>query len=987
NFGTTRWLGQILTGLAPEIKAHVTSSKPATIQGAVSMANRLTIDGIKDGIFKKKENARNKKRSNDQNRNRGRDDRSTRQRTGRNFSLTAPKQGQRQRQYAGQHPKYAKCNFHHSGNCPVYGRCNQVGHFIRYCTSRATNERPRPTCFECGDPNHFRRNCPRMNRTTTSAGNRPNHVLAIEGNTTKGTIGIKLVSFISTNFLPLIDMKPSVINPGYEIKIASGLKVVTNMFVRGCRLELEGHTFIIDLIPFGHEVYGERPEGNLKQVKTMKVNEPKIKDIPVVREFTGVSPKDLSGLPPSRKVEFHIDIIPGAMPVVKSPYRLAPTEMQELSNQLKELQEKDYQELNKLTIKNRYPLPRINDLFDQLQGSRYFSKIDLQSGYHQLRVREEDIPKTAFRMRHVVKSEGIHMDPNKIEAVKNWKPPKTPTEIRSFLGLTGYYRRFIKNFLKIAKPLTLLTQKDKKFEWGDEQENAFQTLKDMLCKVNVVADALSRKEWTKLRRARAMSMTIHSSIKARILEAQSEAFKGVNTPAEMLKGLDKQFERKEDDGLYFVERIWVPFYGNLRTLIMNEAHATRYFVHPGSDKMYYDLRGLYWWPGMKKDIALYPEIPEWKWENITIDFIMKLPRTSSGHDAIWVIVDRLTKSAHLLAIREEYKTERLARLYINEIIARHCVPVSIISDRDSHFTSRFWQSLQKALGTQMDLKFSYTNSYHSSMKCAPYEALYGRKYRTQIACPEKSYVDNRRKPLEFSVGDKVLLKVSPWKGVVRFGKQENKRRTCGNYLKYEESRVRIKCVSISKKKKSYYSSFQDLRSSCNEDMVKYEGLRPSTTRARALNEKSNKKIPPTTSQPPGWRVCCLTEVYPSNLKKEKKQNLFIPIEDRVPKTKYPPFENLFEAKVVYNPFLDLPFPMANDQPMWGNNRAVAPTPGAAIVAVDLGDNFTVKGHHLSMIKDRKFDGRSWADPHKHIAEFVEVCGMFHYGALAWMPLN
>ncbi|GKE98731.1 putative reverse transcriptase domain-containing protein [Tanacetum coccineum] len=181
-------------------------------------------------------------------------------------------------------------------------------------------------------------------------------------------------------------------------------------------------------------------------------------------------------------------------------------------------------------------------------------------------------------------------------------------------------------------------------------------------KANVIADALSRKDWMKPRRARAMSMTIHSSIKAKILEAQSEASKDVNTLAEMLQGLDKQFERKEDGGLYFIERIWVPTYGNLRTLIMNEAHATKYSVHPRANKMYYDLRDIYWWPKMKKDINLYvskcltcskvkvehqkpsrllqqPKIPEWKWENITMDFIMKLPRTSSGHDAIWVIVD------------------------------------------------------------------------------------------------------------------------------------------------------------------------------------------------------------------------------------------------------------------------------------------------------------------------------------------------------------
>nr|GEV19792.1 putative reverse transcriptase domain-containing protein [Tanacetum cinerariifolium] len=406
-------VNRYIWGLAPEIKSHVTSSQPATIQGAVSMANRLTTDGIKDGISKKKENVRNKKRSNDQNRNRGRDDRNKRQRTGSNFALTTPDQRQRQH------------------------------------------------------PNHFRRNCPRMNQATTTRGNRANPVLAIEGNPkprnnknrVQGrafTLGVAEApqdpnivtgtfslndhfaivlfdfgadySFISTNFLPLIGIKPSIINPGYEIEIASGVKVVTNMIVRGCRLQLEGHTFIIDLIPFGHEVHRERPEGNLKQLKTMKVNELKLKDIPVVCEFPNVFPKDLSGLPPSREVEFRIDLIHEVMPVAKSPYRLAPTEMQELANQLKELQDKgfirpssspwgalvlfvkkkdgsfcmciDYRELNKLTIQNRYPLPRIDDLFDQLQRSQYFSKIAIRSGYHQLRVREEDIPKTAFRTRY-----------------------------------------------------------------------------------------------------------------------------------------------------------------------------------------------------------------------------------------------------------------------------------------------------------------------------------------------------------------------------------------------------------------------------------------------------------------------------------------------------------------------------------------------------------------------------------------------------------
>ncbi|GJW62552.1 putative reverse transcriptase domain-containing protein [Tanacetum coccineum] len=238
---------------------------------------------------------------------------------------------------------------------------------------------------------------------------------------------------------------------------------------------------------------------------------------------------------------------------------------------------------------------------------------------------------------------------------------------------------------------------------------------------------------------------------------------------------------------------------------MDEAHKTRYSVHPGADKMYYDLRDMYWWPGMKKEIAIYvskcltcvkvkaehqrpsgllqqPEIPEWKWEKIAMDFITKLSRSSSGHDAIWVIVDRLTKSAHFLAIREDYSMEKLARLYIDEIVARHGVPTSIISDRDGRFTS----------------------SYYSSIRCAHFEALYGRKCRSSVLWAEigdsgligpelvqettdkvvvirdrlkaardrqKSYTDNRRKPLEFQVSDHVMLKVSHWKGVVRFGKK------------------------------------------------------------------------------------------------------------------------------------------------------------------------------------------------------------------------
>nr|GEW71538.1 putative reverse transcriptase domain, ribonuclease H-like domain, aspartic peptidase domain protein [Tanacetum cinerariifolium] len=312
-------------------------------------------------------------------------------------------------------------------------------------------------------------------------------------------------------------------------------------------------------------------------------------------------------------------------------------------------------------------------------------------------------------------------------------------------------------------------------------------------KANVVVDALSRKERFKPRRVRAMSMTIQSGLKAKILEAHGEASKDLKAQAKWLRGLERHFEKRNDGGVYFFDRIWIPSVGGIRKLIMNEAHTSRYSVHLGPDKMYYDLKDLYWWHGMKKDIAEYvskcltcskikvehqkpsgllkqPEIPEWKWEKITMDLVTKLPKSSSGHDAIWVVMDRLTKSAHFLPIREDYKTEKLARIYINEIVARHGVPVSIISDHDGRFASHLWQALQKALGTKLNMsiayhpetdgqsertfqtledmlracvmdidgswvthlplvEFSYNNSYHKSIKCAPFEALYGRVVR------------------------------------------------------------------------------------------------------------------------------------------------------------------------------------------------------------------------------------------------------------------
>ncbi|GJU73778.1 putative reverse transcriptase domain-containing protein [Tanacetum coccineum] len=200
--------------------------------------------------------------------------------------------------------------------------------------------------------------------------------------------------------------------------------------------------------------------------------------------------------------------------------------------------------------------------------------------------------------------------------------------------------------------------------------------------------------------------------------------------ARLQRGIDEMIELRNDGASYYLDRIYVPLKGDVKTLIMNEAYKSKYFVHPGADKMYYDLRDKYWWPGMKKDIAVYVskcltclkvkaehqrlsgllqqlEILEWKWEEIAMDFMTKLPKTSNGYGIIWVIVDRLTKSAHFLPMREDFKMDRLARLYLNEIVARHGAPISIISDHDSQFTLRFWQSMQEALGTRLDMSTAY----------------------------------------------------------------------------------------------------------------------------------------------------------------------------------------------------------------------------------------------------------------------------------------
>ncbi|GJV41923.1 putative reverse transcriptase domain-containing protein [Tanacetum coccineum] len=343
------------------------------------------------------------------------------------------------------------------------------------------------------------------------------------------------------------------------------------------------------------------------------------------------------------------------------------------------------------------------------------------------------------------------------------------------------------------------------------QHRWIELLSDYDCEIcyhpgkgNVIADALSRKERIKPLRVRALVMNNGLDLPSRILEAQREAVKIENIEAEDISGILKKLETRADGTLCLDNISWLPCYGDTRSLIMHESHKSKYSIHQGSDKMYHDMKMLYWWPNMKADIATYvskcltcakvkaerqrpfvllvqPDIPEWKWEKITMDFITKLPKTAVVFDSIWVIVDRLTKSAYFLPMRETDSTEKLTRLYMKEIVARHRIPVLIISDHDSHFTSRVWKSLHKALGTQLNLSTVYHPQTDGQAEVG--EAQLTRpeiihettkkifKIRDRMKDArdrQKSYADKRRRSLEFEVGDKVMLKVAPWKGVMRF---------------------------------------------------------------------------------------------------------------------------------------------------------------------------------------------------------------------------
>ncbi|GJU78680.1 putative reverse transcriptase domain-containing protein [Tanacetum coccineum] len=608
-------LEAFIGGLPRSIEGNVTASKPQTLEEAINIAQRLMDQVTKHAPmqvssdnkrkFDDRRTFNNSSHSNNNYRNTNNHYNNHRQQNqsqeaGRAYVVTSSKNGR----YAEDLPLCKRCNYHHTGPCT--GRCNNCNimrHLSKNCRSKKpttrSNQLPMTVvCHACGEKGHNTNQCQKTNI------NAQGRAYMLRDKNAQQDPNIVTDTF-------------------YNIEMVDGNLVSTNTVIKGCTLPLLNQPFEINLmpiklgsfdvvigmdwlskyrakilcdekvvhIPIDSEtliIRGDRSKTQLNliscikteryisqgcqvfmiQVMEKKSDKKKLEDIPVVKEFPDVFPEDLPGIPPVRQVEFQIDLIPGAAPIARTPYRLAPSEMQELSNQLQELTDRgfirpstspwrapvlfvkkkdgffkmciDYQELNKLTIKNHYPLPRIDDLFDQLQGSSVYSKIDLRSGYHQLRVREEDIPKTAFRTRyghyefqvmpfgltnapavfmdlmnrvckpyldkfvivfiddiliysrnkeehashlriilellrkeklyakfskcdfwihivqflvHLINNQGLHVDPAKIKAVKNWTSPTTPTKVRQILGLAGYYRIFIEAFQLLKQKL------------------------------------------------------------------------------------------------------------------------------------------------------------------------------------------------------------------------------------------------------------------------------------------------------------------------------------------------------------------------------------------------------------------------------------------------------------------------------------------------------------------------------------------------------
>nr|GEZ34503.1 putative reverse transcriptase domain-containing protein [Tanacetum cinerariifolium] len=584
------------------------------------------------------------------------------------------------RENAGAWPKCATCNSYNApgGPCRTCFNCNHLGYLAKDYRGMPRNVNPvnarNPpvrACYECGGTDHVRPTCLRLNRAQGQKGNRPNQVVS-----NNGGLGMDWLS-------------------NHKAEIICHERVVRIPLLDGNVLR----------------VLRERTEKKARLLTSVKTSDKKQEEIVVVRD-PEVFPDDLSGLPHVQKIKFQIELIPGATSgyhqlraheddILKTAFRTlyghfeftvmpfgltnAPVVFMDLMNRVCK------------TYLDKFVIVFIDDILiysktqeEHVEHLRIVLKLLKKEKLYAKFSKCEFWPKEVQFLGHVINGNGIHVDPIKIEA------------------------------------------KCKTFDWGEEQELAFQTLKDKLCNAPVLA-----------------------------LPGGLEDFVVYCDASEI--GL----------GYVLMQRV--------------KAEHQR-----------------------PSGLLQQPEILVWKWEGITMDFVSKFPRTSSGHDTIWVIVDRLTKSVYFLPMREDYKMDRLARLYLNKIVARHSVSISIISDHDSCFTSRFWQSMQEALVTRLDISTAYHHQTDGQSERAiqtwedmlracvldfggswdvhlplaevrecqligpklvqqTTEKISQIKDRLKVACDrQKSYADSRRKPLEFSVGDYVLLKVSPWKGPVAY---------------------------------------------------------------------------------------------------------------------------------------------------------------------------------------------------------------------------
>ncbi|XP_069150223.1 uncharacterized protein [Solanum lycopersicum] len=460
------------------------------------------------------------------------------------------------------------------------------------------------------------------------------------------------------------------------------------------------------------------------------------------KEFLDVFPSYLPGVPPDRDINFAIDLEPGTKPISISPYHMAQEELKELKDQLKDL-------LSKGFIRPSWS----NECEESFQKLKTFL-----SSAPVLTLPEEGVDFSVYYDASGVGLGGVLMQKGKANVVADTLSRKTHS-IGSLASLSVEEKPLARDVQLLANSLVRL-QISEENSWKIEQIHAHKFDDEKLC---LIRD-------------------------------------------KVLGGEAKEVVLDSDGVLRIGGRICVPKTDDLIRLILEKAHFSRYSIHPGAAKMYHDLSQHYWWCGMKRDITDFVlrcltcqqvkcehqrpggvsqrmPIPTWKWERITMDFDVGLPTTVGGYDSIRVVVDRLTKSSHFILVRVKYTAEKLAELYISQIMRLHGVPISIISDRGSLFTSHFWKALQHGLGTQLDMstafhpqtdgqsertikvledmlrdcaidfgarwdqylplaEFAYNNSYHSSIQMAPFEALYGRRCRSPIGWFDSAEIDS-----------------------------------------------------------------------------------------------------------------------------------------------------------------------------------------------------------------------------------------------------